>query len=329
MIVICGENVADLLPIQRDYEPVASGLPAVGESSGWLVRVALGGGPANTAVAAARLGGSVAFHGRFGVDAFAEHFRARLVAGRVDLSGSREVAAPSAVALVTLDDAGAARYDFWLDGAADFAAVGVPDPAPGDIAHTGSLAAYWPPGADALENWMRRAGARCTVTLDVNLRPIVLDRQVDARERMARLVSLAHVVKASDEDVALAYPDAPPAEVVASWLASGPELVLLTHGATGASLHVVGEPAVSVPAPRVRVADTIGAGDAAMAALLVRLADVGIDGIRTQPVATLRYVCAAAAIACTQPGAYAPEPAEVAALLSAQTGLGPNQTSEE
>jgi fructokinase len=304
MIIIVGENVADLIP-----------------AGDGLLRVALGGGPANTAVAAARLDGAVGFAARFGADAFADQFRTRLTAAGVDLSAARTVDAPSSVAVAAVDAAGVARYDFWLTGAADFSATDLltdlPEPSPGDILHVGSLAAYWPPGADAIEAWLTRWRDRCTVTFDVNLRPVVLDRHPDALDRLERLIRLAHIVKASDEDVAHAYPGSDFAQVAAAWLARGPELVMLTHGGDGASAHTAGRPPVLVGAPRIVVADTIGAGDAAMAALLVQLAVRGRRAVRNDLDQALRYVCATAAVACTRPGAYAPGPDEVAALLEA------------
>jgi fructokinase len=300
MITIVGENVADLIP-----------------SIEGTLRVALGGGPANTAVAAARLGGDVQFLGRFGSDAFADQFRARLAAAGVDLTRAHTVDASSSVALASIGPTGVARYDFWLTGAADFEATELADPAPGDVLHTGSLGAYWAPGADVTEAWLARWRAAATITFDVNLRPIVLARQPGALDRLDRLVRLAHVVKASDEDTALAYPGSDPYEVAASWLSLGPELVVLTHGADGASAHVPGRPPVMVGAPHIELADTIGAGDAAMGALLVAVAAQGVAHVIADIANTLRYVCAAAAVACTRPGAYAPNPADVAALLAA------------
>jgi len=303
VIIVVGENVVDLIPAAT--------------SDGDMLRVTLGGGPANTAVAVARLGTDVTYPCRFGADAFAERFRARLVAGGVDLSSARTSDAPSTMAIASPDAAGAARYDFWLDGAADFGIDALPEPAVGDILHVGSVAAYWPPGADVIEAWLARYHETCTVTFDVNLRPFVLARQPDALDRLERLVRLAHVVKASDDDIAAAYPGAMPASVARSWLGAGPELVVLTHAERGASAHVAGREPVTVPAPDVIVADTIGAGDAAMGALLVRLAAEGRGALPNRLDETLRYVCAAAAVTCTRPGAYAPDPAEVAALLRA------------
>ena len=73
----------------------------------------------------------------------------------------------------------------------------------------------------------------------------------EARPRVERLVALADVVKASDEDVAWLYPDAALAEVQARWLALGPALVVVTRGADGADALVARGPVhVRRPADR-------------------------------------------------------------------------------
>jgi fructokinase len=295
MIIVAGENVADLIAVE-----------------GGLLRPALGGGPANTAVAAARLGAAVSFAARFGADAFGRAFRERLAAAGVDLSHAVQLPVPSSLALATIDESGAASYDFWLHGAADFSATPLPGPAEGDILHIGSLAAYLSPGADVIEDWVTRSPAAVPVTLDVNLRPIVL-AEPGAVARLDRLVQRADVVKASDEDLQLAYPETDPEQTARRWLDGrpGPKLVVLTLGAHGAlGLTRDGE-RVHVPAPRVEVADTIGAGDALMGALLAELAATGVKGLCDNLDQALRFVTAAAALACTKPGAYAPTRAEV------------------
>ena len=301
MIIISGENVADLLP-----------------AGAGLLRAVLGGGPANTAVAAARLGAAVSFAGRFGSDGFGQEFRARLSAAGVDLSHAADVAAPSALARVNLDAVGVASYDFWLHGAADFAAAELPAAGPGDIQHIGSLAAYWPPGADLAERWIDDAPG--TATLDVNLRPIVLESQPDAVDRLERLAARADVVRASDEDLRLAYPEADPEDTARRWLREGvegsPSLVVLTLGADGAVGLTQDGPRVHVPAPKVDVVDTIGAGDAAMGALLCRLASTGLAAVRENLTETLRFTVTVAALACTKEGAYAPTAQDVEAYLS-------------
>jgi fructokinase len=307
MIIVAGENVADLIPAPASVPASDSAVEPA------LLRLTLGGGPANTAVAAARLGAEVSFAARFGSDAPGRAFRARLTEAGVDLRHAVDVPNPSSLALVSIDATGAAAYDFWLAGAADFTATALPPVRAGDIQHIGSLAAYWPPGADVIEEWVSRRSP-ATVTLDVNLRPIVLATQPDVVERLGRLVRNADVVKASDEDLRLAYPGADPEETARGWLEAGPSIIVITLGARGALGLTRNGCRVLVPAPVVEVADTIGAGDAAMGALLTRLAANGADGIGEDLEETLRFIVATAALACTKPGAYAPYPAEVSSM---------------
>jgi fructokinase len=296
VIVVAGENVVDLIP-QPDG----------------ALRPALGGGPANIAVAAVRLGAPVAMATRLGGDTFGAAFGRRLAQAGVDQRYLRSTADPSTLALATIASDGGAHFDFWLTGAADFGwrDEELPD-LPGGILHLGSLAAFLPPGADALERWAVRHRPLCTVTFDPNLRPIVLTDRVAGIARLERLVRVAHVVKVSEDDLRLGYPQVRPEETARRWLRDlGTGLVLVTRGAAGITAFTPdGE--VSRPAPRVSVVDTIGAGDAAMGALLVALhRDRAAD-----LVSTLDYVCAVAALACTRPGAYAPTGSEVAAFMN-------------
>jgi fructokinase len=304
VIIVVGENVVDLMPTPDG-----------------LLRPALGGGPANIAVAAARLGAPVAMAARLGRDAFGAAFRRRLEESTVDIRYLVETGNPSALALATLGPSGEARYDFWLAGAADFTWRGpeLPRPDPGDTLHLGSLAAFLPPGADALERWAEEHRTRCTITFDPNLRPVALARP-DSLVRLERLVRLAHVVRASEGDLRLAYPSAEPMATARRWIAAdgGPALVVLTHGAGGVTALTPGGE-VSVPAAPVSVVDTIGAGDTAMGALLADLHARGAlaPGGGLPPPAgvlreTLRFVCSAAAFTCGRPGADPPTAAELA-----------------
>jgi fructokinase len=294
MIVVTGENIVDLIP----------------QPNGDL-RPALGGGPANIAVAAARLGAPVAMAARLGGDPFGAAFRARLVDSLVDGRYLRDTTDPSTLALASIGVDGSARFEFWHQGAADFGWRDgeLPHLAAGDIAHIGSLGAFLLPGADAVERWAAGLRPQCTVTFDPNLRPVSL-AEPGAVDRLERLVRLADVVKVSEDDLLLAYPREPVPDSARRWLAVlGSRLVLVTRGADGiTSFSAEGER--TVPAPAVPVVDTIGAGDAAMGAVLACLHGTGtVD---------LEYVVAVAALACTKPGADAPTAAEVSAFLASR-----------
>ena len=294
MIVVTGENVVDLIP-QPDG----------------ALRPALGGGPANIAVAAARLGAPVAMAARLGGDAFGAAFGRRLIESNVDGRYLRDTVDPSTLALATIAADGSARFDFWHHGAADFGWRDgeLPELAEGDIAHVGSLGAFLLPGADAVERWAAGLRPQCTVTFDPNLRPIGL-AQPGALDRLERLAAIADIVKVSEDDLRLAYPTVPVEETARRWLAEhGPRMILLTLGSAGiAAFTSAGEE--TVPAPRVSVVDTIGAGDAAMGAVLTclhRSGDVDLD-----------FVVTVAALACTRAGADAPTAAEVSAFRAAR-----------
>jgi len=274
-----------------------------------LLRAALGGGPANTAIAAARLGAEVTMLARLGRDSFGAAFRDRLARDGVDTSHLIPTAQPSALALATVDEHGEAAYDFWLSGAADFSwrSRDFPEFSEGTQLHLGSLAAFLPPGADTIERWAASHRERCTISFDPNLRPVALSRP-DSLVRLERLAELAHVIRVSAQDLEMAYPGVPALATAKRWLRHDKNLIVVTHGAEGA-IALTPDETVQVKAPRVSAVDTIGAGDTATGALLVGLAE------RVPLPELLAFMCAAAALNCTRVGADPPTRAEVEAFI--------------
>lgn len=153
------------------------------------LRALPGGGPANTAVALARLGTPTRFLGRFSTDAFGTLFRARLSASGVDLTGS--VTAPEPSTLADLDDTGQATYTFYADSAADWQwtdeelAATRSDGAA--CLHTGSLALIRRPGGSRIEDHLAKAREHVTVSIDPNVRPLLVPPST-YRERLPPLV---------------------------------------------------------------------------------------------------------------------------------------------
>lgn len=295
MIVVVGEQVVDLVP-----------------AGDGLLKAALGGGPANTAIAAARLGASVAMVARQGGDSFGAAFRDRLTSSGVDTRFVMATGQPSALALATVDASGEAAYDFWLTGAADFGwrSHELPRLGAGTTIHIGSLAAFLPPGADVIERWAAEHRDRCTISFDPNLRAAALARP-DSLVRLERLAALAHVIRVSEQDLELAYPATSAIETAKRWL-PGKRLILLTAGKAGATALTPAGTTV-VPAPKVSAVDTIGAGDTATGALLAGL-QAGRDDLYL-------FVCFAAALTCTRVGADPPVLREVEDFIRT-SGLG-------
>lgn len=285
----------------------------------------VGGSPLNVAVGLARLDHPVQFIGRYGQDEFGDAIAAHLRDSSVMVPLPPD-ALPSSVAKATLDDDGAATYEFdlvWeLPGLADRLPVILQG---STLLHTGSIATVLASGAADVLAAVEFAHPNVTISFDPNCRPS-LTTDVDAvREQVERFVRLADVVKASDEDLEWLYPGVDVKESARRWLAldgeNGPAFVVVTRGADG-PWGVAASGETEVPAPRVTVADTVGAGDSFMAALLSGVVDAGYDGVlnrerlRRVSVEELRsflaYAARAAAITVSRAGANPPGREELA-----------------
>lgn len=108
-VTVLGECVADTFADPGRSDP--------GELA---LRALPGGGPANTAVALARLGTPTRFLGRFSDDIFGRLFRAHLEASGVDLSYAVTATEPSTLAVAELDATGQATFSFHAQNTADW-----------------------------------------------------------------------------------------------------------------------------------------------------------------------------------------------------------------
>ncbi|NUP82918.1 MAG: carbohydrate kinase [Nonomuraea sp.] len=271
-----------------------------------------GGGPANTAVALARLGTPARFLGRISGDVFGGLFRAHLTSSGVDLSAAVEAAEPSTLAVAALDDRGRAAYTFYAGGTADWQwSRDELDPSRlggASCLHTGSMALVRAPGSAAIEEFARAAAGRATISVDPNVRPTFATRE---DYQVARWCEWADILKLSDDDLAFLLPGVSVERACDTWHAAGARLVVVTRGAAGALVSLDGERA-EVPAPRVAVVDTVGAGDSFTAGLLHaleakgllggRLDDLDLDGAVTAATFATRV----SALTCSVAGANPP-----------------------
>ncbi|ASN80280.1 carbohydrate kinase family protein [Deinococcus ficus] len=267
-----------------------------------------GGAGWNVARACARLGVPSAFAGAVGQDNFGEDlWRASAGAG-LDLRFLQRVPQPTLLAVVYATDPPA--YRFLGENSADLHF----DPArlPGGWLgaarwlHLGGISLSRPPLAGTLLTLMRearRAGVR--VSFDPNARSTHRDPAYPAVYR--EVMAAADLIKLSDEDLRFFHPDRSEADAlrdVRGMNARAP--LVVTRGAAGATLyHSAGR--VDLPAPAVRVVDTVGAGDALCAGLLVSAVERP-GALWTEH---LRLGLRAAAAACAHAGAYAPTRADL------------------
>jgi fructokinase len=281
MIAVLGECVADGFTTRAPGDqPPAAPTGQGDEGVELALRVLPGGGPANTAVALARLGTPTRFLGRVSGDVFGELFRRHLASSGVDLSAAIDATEPSTLAVAALDAGGQAEYTFYADGTADWQwtpyELGPDRLGPAACLHTGSLALAREPGRTAVEAFAREAAGRATISIDPNVRPSLASL---ADYPVSRWCEWTDILKLSADDLDFLLPGVPLDGACDTWHAAGARLIVITRGAAGALVSLDGERA-SVPAPKVDVVDTVGAGDSFTAGLLHRLAAKGLLGGR-------------------------------------------------
>ena len=294
------------------------------------VEEAPGGSPANTALTLGRLGRRPTLITRLAEDDRGRGVRRWL--GESDVEVVAVASARTSTATAHLDAGGAASYDFDLewDLGADAASLEALVSA-ADVVHVGSVAAVLEPGADHVLALVRSVRGRAIVTYDPNIRPSLVDDPDRVRERVAGLIELADVVKASDEDIRWLHPGRDVRQVAREWVARGPRLVVVTLGSEGA-IGVTADGEVAVPAVVTEVVDTVGAGDTFMGVLIDSI--VGSDELRASlrtagawrgrgdrssvVESLLRRSAYAAAITVSRPGADPPRRAELAAPATAR-----------
>jgi fructokinase len=301
-VTVIGEALIDLVPGAQARTFVA----------------APGGSPYNVAIGLARLGLPTNLMARLADNAFGRILRERAAAEGVKLEYAPLASEPTTLAVVSLDVQARVSYDFYTEGTADWQWTAEETnrvPADSAILHFGSIASWTTPGdlhILDLANRMRGRGD-VLVSYDPNVRPRLLAAPDSGRMAVERGVRLAHIAKASEEDVTWLYPDRTVPEVARLWLRLGATVVIITDGANGADVFLAQDPALHRPAPAITVADTVGAGDAFTAGLLASLSWHGLQSPallgRCQAgdlAGVVDDAIMVAALACERPGADPP-----------------------
>ncbi|WP_337869475.1 carbohydrate kinase [Meiothermus sp.] len=305
MIIVAGEALIDLKPVRGEH--------------GFLLSPHPGGSPYNVALGVGRLGVPVAFLGRFSTDAFGELLQAHLRKSRVDLGYAVQGPELTTLAVVTPGAQGES-FSFYAHHTADtlLKPADLPPLLPeGALLHFGSISLVLEPTASTLEALMQREAGRRLISLDPNVRPFLIPDKEAYKKRLRGWLALSDLVKVSQVDLDWLYPGHSVEQIAREWLLQGPQMVVVTLGSAGA---VAFTPAhrVQVEAPQVTVVDTVGAGDAFMAALLVGLYRSGstsreqlalLDLERLSSL--LSFATKVAALTCTRAGADPPWQEEV------------------
>ncbi|MGH3623755.1 MAG: PfkB family carbohydrate kinase [Sciscionella sp.] len=288
LIVVVGSANADVV-VAAPRRPCAGETVLCGDTV-----IDSGGKGANAAVAAARLGATVAIVGAVGRDPYGDLMAAAMADAGIDITHLRRTGRPSGAAYITITPDGENSILVSPGANADVSAADV-DAAAEVIAGARvlvcSLEVPVPTVCHAVAV-AERAGTRCVL----NASPVA----ILPAETLAVLDPLV-----VNEHEAAWLPDAngtgDPDELAARLLELGPRSLVVTLGARGA-LVADHTGVTTVNTPTVAAVDTTGAGDAFAGALAARLA--GGDPL----VVAAEYAAAVAAISVTRQGAQSSYP---------------------
>ncbi len=259
MILCCGEALIDMLPRET-----TDGLSAYAPHAGGAVF--------NTAIALGRLRAAPGFLCGLSQDMFGDLLVETLEASHVDAALSPRLPRPCTLAFVKLVD-GQATYAFYDENTALKAMTEADLPTIPESVKAlffGGISLAGEPCGSAYEALLLREAARHVTMIDPNVRPGFVADRAAYTDRITRMMAASDIVKLSDEDLNWLMGGGSIEGQVQKILDGGSKIVLITEGAKGVTAHTA-DGQTFVPAERVEVVDTVGAGDTFNAGFLAGL----------------------------------------------------------
>ena len=297
MILSAGEALIDMLPRTTTLGEAAFSPYA-------------GGAVMNTAIALGRLGSDSRFLTGLSSDLMGDVLRQTLAASQVNLDYAVRSDRPTTLAFVKLVN-GSASYFFYDENTAGRMMTLADMPVLPDSVtayFTGGIWLAVEPCGTALEAMLLREAKNRVAMIDPNVRPGFVRDRAAYTARIDRVIAASDIVKLSDEDAEWLYGAVDPQAI----LAKGPKVMLITEGAKGATAYTA-RGTVSVAAPKIVVADTVGAGDTFNAGFLASLDRAGLlskAAVAALSEEALRDALSlgtrAAAVTCSRAGANPP-----------------------
>ena len=283
-----------------------------------------GGAPANVAVGLAKLGMDAGFIGKVGADAFGDFLRETLQQNSVNTDylisgeGSR-----TTLAFVATRSDGMKDITFYRHPGADIQLlpdeINIDYVQSAELFHYGSVSLSHSPSREATLHAIQSAragGAR--LSYDPNLRLMLWDNATDAKRWIWEVMPYADVVKISEEEWEFVTGDADLEQGIKRILGLGVKLLVVTLGERGC-YYTNGFAEGFVDGFIVNVVDTLGAGDAFVAAMLTQLRQymdlTALEKDQLDPI--MRYANAAGALATQKVGVIPalPTPADIEGFL--------------
>jgi fructokinase len=294
-----------------------------------------GGAPANVACSLVKLGTAAGFIGAVGADELGNSLVRLLQEVGVDTTGvQRHPQAPTRQVRVLRNAGGDRSFVGFatavdpvsniLSNTAEFADTRLSaDRLPevlfenAEFLVLGTLELAYPDSREAIARAIELAEKYdMKIVIDVNWRPVFWSNADEAKPRIQELLKKVDFLKLSEEEAEWLFETTDAGAITYSLdVAEG---VLVTAGNKGCS-YCISENEGKIPAFKVDVEDTTGAGDGFLAGFVRQLCDRGIKSLADPEIVkkVVTYANAVGAMTAMKPGAIAAQPtaAEVEAFL--------------
>jgi len=294
-----------------------------------------GGCSYNTSIAAGALSAPVAFFGRISKNFFGDLQVQRLRDYNVKDDLILRCDQNPILALIKTEGL-KTQYAFYDEGTADrlLSANELPSlPPETTCIMFGSVSMCMEPIASTIETFItntirRQTKTQPVIVFDPNIRPFMIKDRNDYIKRFDKWISFCDIVKISSEDSEYIFPDASAEAALRKMIDHGVKLAVITLGPDGAAAMLRRDDGteikISVDGVKIpQLADTVGAGDTFLGALLAwlelrgkmsRNAVMNFDTESLQQ--ALSFANKAAALVCTRYGAQPPALNEIENFFS-------------
>lgn len=268
-----------------------------------------GGAPANVLAMNSKLGGTSAFIGKIGNDAFGAYLKDTLNSHNIDTSGLvTDSEVPTTLAFVQLDKSGDRSFSFYRNPGADMMlnTNEVKNELINDckIFHFGSVSLTDEPCRKATFDSVAYAKEHGKIiSFDPNYRPLLWKDKAESIKIITKAIAFSDILKVSEEEMYLITNETN-LELGSEKLSNmGPSLVLVSLGEKGACFRNKKHFGI-FPTYNVNAVDTTGAGDAFVGAMLWQIKDFNLCEISNMNLAeNINFANAAGSLTTTQRGA--------------------------
>ena len=269
----------------------------------------VGGSVTNAAIISAKLGIKTGLLSRIGNDPLGNFAREFLDSLKIDTKGiiqDSDIRTPLAIAKV--DKSGIAKYTFYKNPPGD--SVVPIKTAPKyllnscKIFHIGSSYSYQKETFEETLKFIKYLKKRNVfISYDPNIRPDSTKDKIKVKNRVLKLLKLADLTKLSEIDLEYLTCKKSPVAGLATLKKSVKCELILTLGSKGSTYLDRNGLLVNIPSFKVKVADTIGAGDAFTAGFIYKFIKQGKSKFFASIKSNMIFASAVSAIICTHKGA--------------------------